>query len=525
MTFTFPKILRFAVTLILITTTALAQQASTRTEKEQSSYRSAMTEADRKIADAEKQHSEVMENEEYLTTFIGPRLTGSPGMQKASQWTLEMFRKYGLDAHLESSTIPHAWIRGNDWGELLTPVDHPMTVRSSAWSAPTPGPVTGRLLVVNSATKPQDILAHPEKYKGAIILTDEPAGPLTLPANPANAYEAVVGKGEEPPQLSNPEWVQQLIQGLQNLIQIRSALVKAGAIALLMDSHKPNATLVTGDAAFPAYERSALASAYVSHPDYQWLLRLARAGQGTFKINLEGKFSDGPAPVANTVAQIRGSEHPDEQVIIAGHLDSWDLGEGAVDNGTGAMAVLEAARLLKSLGWAPKRTLTFILFYGEEQGVVGSNKFVQDHASEMDKIDAMLVDDTGTGRITSISLEDFWSTGPLMREIYQPLQDVFDLDPITNEYFSSSDHVPFQQAGVPAFFCAQEPAQYGFAHHSTDDVFEIVQPEALRQQAAVLAAWMWNVSEMPDALPHHPKGPGIEDLLKKVIESMPKPSN
>jgi Zn-dependent M28 family amino/carboxypeptidase len=213
--------------------------------------------------------------------------------------------------------------------------------------------------------------------------------------------------------------------------------------------------------------------------------------------------------VANTVAQIKGSLHPDEQVIIGAHLDSWDLGEGAVDNGTGAMAVLEAARLLKSLGWTPKRTLTFVLFYGEEQGEQGSRAFVHDHAGALEKIDACLIDDVGAGRITSLSLGDQWSTGPLLAQAYRPLQETFDLDPISNEAMGGSDHDQFQLAGVPAYLAIQDAAHYGYAHHTTDDSFVLVQPEALRQQAAVLAAWMWNVSEMSQALPHAAKRPGV----------------
>ena len=170
-------------------------------------------------------------------------------------------------------------------------------------------------------------------------------------------------------------------------------------------------------------------------------------------------------------------------------------------------ATLEAARLLKSLGWTPKRTLTFILFTGEEQGGVGARTFLKNHASEIGKMDAALIDDTGTGHITSISLENFWSTGPLMQQVYRPLQEVFDLDPMSTQYFGSSDHVEFQRAGVAGYFAVQEAAHYGYAHHSTDDVFEIVNPEALKEQAALLAAWMWNVSEMPESFPRHPKAP------------------
>ncbi|HJT69772.1 MAG TPA: M20/M25/M40 family metallo-hydrolase [Terriglobales bacterium] len=225
-------------------------------------------------------------------------------------------------------------------------------------------------------------------------------------------------------------------------------------------------------------------------------------------MDLEGDSAPHPVQVSNVVAQIKGSAQPDEQVIIGAHLDSWDLGEGAVDNGTGTVAVLEAGRLLKSFGRIPRRSLTFVLFYGEEQGEMGSRAFVKEHAAELDKIDAVLIDDPGAGRITGIPLEDLWSTGPLMEEIYQPLSRVFNLDPISNELLNGSDHDQFLLAGVPAYLAIQAPAHYGYAHHSTDDVFELVEPDALREQAAVLAAWMWNTSQMPTSFPHHKHRPG-----------------
>ena len=219
--------------------------------------------------------------------------------------------------------------------------------------------------------------------------------------------------------------------------------------------------------------------------------------------NLRNSFSDKPAPVAITVAEIKGSELPDERVIVGGHLDSWDLGQGALDNGTGAMAVLEAARTLHALGWKPKRTVTFVLFTGEEQGGIGADTYVKNHASELAKTDAVLVLDTGTGKVYSIALENLWETGPLMSEIYQPLQEVFDLQPLSTRYFGASDHVEFLDKGVPAYFCMQVPAQYRQAHHSQTDTFDKVIPDQINQGAALLAAWAWNVSEMPPPLPHH----------------------
>jgi Zn-dependent M28 family amino/carboxypeptidase len=220
-------------------------------------------------------------------------------------------------------------------------------------------------------------------------------------------------------------------------------------------------------------------------------------------VDVRGSFSSGPAAVSSVVAEIKGSEKPDERVIIGAHLDSWDLGQGAVDNGTGATAVLEAARAIAALGWKPKRTLTFVLFTGEEQGGLGAETYVSRHANELANIQAVLVHDTGTGKVMSISLQDLFETGSLMSEIYTPLQEIFDIGPLTMRVFRASDHVEFLDRGVPAYFCIQQPDHYREAHHSQADTFDKVIPEEVNQGAALLAGWAWNASEIPERLPHH----------------------
>jgi Zn-dependent M28 family amino/carboxypeptidase len=243
--------------------------------------------------------------------------------------------------------------------------------------------------------------------------------------------------------------------------------------------------------------------AFITHEDYDLIYRLAKAGPVQMKVRLTGQLT-GPQPAAITVAEIKGSQFPDERVIIGGHLDSWDLGQGAVDNGTGAMATLEAARTLKALGWKPKRTITFILFTGEEEGGIGADTFLKNHAAEIPKMDAILIHDTGTGKVFSIALEDEYETASLMTEIYTPIQEVFDIMPLSTRNFGSSDQVPFMRQGVPGYFCVQKPAHYREAHHSQTDTFDKVIPDEINEGAALLASWAWNVSEMPPPLPHHP---------------------
>ncbi|HVH88586.1 MAG TPA: M28 family peptidase, partial [Terriglobales bacterium] len=319
------------------------QPQPTRSEQDKRSYRSAMEQADQKIADEEKAHSELMKNLEYLTTEIGARLTGSPQMNRASEWTLQRFKDYGIDAHLETTEIPHSWTRGQDTAEITAPLRKSIEIRSAGWSKATNGPVSGNVYFLNS-NNPSEMEKYKGKLKGAIIMMRAPA---ELPSDaevPNNAYDAVI-----PPSQGLPR------PGGRARFRQRQQMMKAaadeGAAVVLTDSGKPDSLFNMGS--YSRYEPSQLPIAFLTHEDYSLIHRLLQAGAVTMKVNLTGTFSPGPAKVSITVAEIKGSEHPDERVIIGGHLDSWDLGQGAVDNGTGAMAVLEAARTLHTLGWKP----------------------------------------------------------------------------------------------------------------------------------------------------------------------------
>jgi carboxypeptidase Q len=466
--------------------------APLRTDDAKKAYKTAMEEADQKIGAEVKSHSELMKNLEYLTTEIGARLTGSKQMQQASDWTLKRFRDYGIDAHLETTEIPHAYYRGADTAEIVTPISRRIEVRALGWSKATPGEVSGKVALVSL----EDVSKLKGKLKGAVILLGKPT---EIPADPEeNAYDAVIAPDRGLAKVAR--------MGFQERIKMMTALSQEEPAVVLLDSGKTDNLFNMGS--FSRYQPSSIPLGFVTHEDFSLLYRLATEGTVALKVNLAGTFSPGPVPASITVAEIRGSEFPDERVIIGGHLDSWDLGQGALDNGTGSMAVLEAARTLKALGWKPKRTITFILFTGEEQGGVGVETFMKNHAGEIPKMDAALVHDTGTGKVFSIALENLYETAPLMGEIYEPLREVFDLQPLSTRYFGSSDHVAFLRAGVPSYFCIQAPAHYREAHHSQTDTFDKVIPDEINEGAALLAAWVWNVSEMPAPLPHHAASAG-----------------
>jgi carboxypeptidase Q len=478
-----------------------ATQAPQRSGKQREAYRRAMVEADRKINNEVKAHSELMKNLEYLTTQIGPRLTGSPQMQAASEWTRQRFQDYGIDVHLETTQIAHGWTRGLETAEITSPIQQRIAIHAFGWSKGTDGDVSGQVMALNIEI-PTDFDKYKGKLKGMIVMIRKPADLSKLDPNPANAYDAVIPPSDGK---SGQEMTfAQRIQLLKQVIAEQPALV-------VLDSGKTDSLYTMTGGMFPPYAPTEVPIAFLTHENYDLLYRLRQTGPVTMKFNLHDTFTDKSVPASITVAEIKGSEHPDERVIVGGHLDSWDLGQGALDNGTGAMATLEAARALKALGWKPKRTITFILFTGEEEGGVGADMFVHQHAAEMPKVDAVLIHDTGTGKVFSIALENLTETVPLMQEIYKPLQDVFDMEPLSTRFFGSSDHMQFLDAGVPAYFCVQLPAHYREAHHSQTDTFDKVIPDQINEGAALLAAWAWNVSEMPQALPHHPPGASGEE--------------
>jgi Zn-dependent M28 family amino/carboxypeptidase len=254
------------------------------------------------------------------------------------------------------------------------------------------------------------------------------------------------------------------------------------------------------------YDIAPIPAAFVSSESYGLIWRLLQRGPVELELDIKNSIGDKPVEVYNTVAEIRGSEKPDEIVILGAHLDSWDLGTGSTDNGTGSMVVLEAARALQKLGLQPKRTIRFVLFSGEEQGLNGSRAYVEAHKDELPKISAALIHDTGTGRVVSISLMRNYQDLEAMEKVVAPLRSLNLLE-LSVRWMTGSDHASFEAAGVPGFFCVQEPAQYFETHHSQADTFDQAHEADLVEGAQVMAAWAYNVAQLPELLPRKPAPP------------------
>lgn len=439
-------------------------------------------------------HSEQMENLRYLTDIIGARLTGTEALQRASEWTAERFRAYGLsNVHLEAWSIAHSWKRGVARARVVSPTSQPLAAEAAGWSPDTAGTVRGRLVYI-SARKVEDLEQYRGKLRDTIVITTEPTTRQRVEERPVQPREP----------RPEPDF-----EALRRFAAERDAFFKEeGVLGLLRDSDK-SFGLFQMSTSTRTFEPTPLPTAYLSPESYDLLWRLLQNEKEVeLELTLEGnKFSDGPVEVYNTVAELAGSEKPEEVVILGAHLDSWDLATGATDDGTGVTAVMEAARALVKLGLRPKRTIRFVLFTGEEQGLHGSREYVESHKEELDKISAVLVHDSGTGRVETIALQGNPQAYEVVRQALAPFRQLIGLKELSLQTSRGSDHHSFNRSGVPGFYCSLERANYSQTHHSQADTFDKVVRDDVVNGAQVLAVFAYNVAQLDSLLPRRPAEP------------------
>lgn len=447
-------------------------------------------------------HSEVMENLEHLSDAIGPRLTGSPQLKAANEWAAEMFRKYGLsNVHQEPWTIAHGWARGTAEARIVSPAEHPLTIASAGWAPGTNGKLRGPVVYFDAPTV-ADFEKYRGKLKGAIVIYQQPKS--LSPAAPENPYAELIRPMQAPPPPAGQPPAAPPYAAMAALGRARTEFFrKEGVAVVLRDANKPHGLLNMTGIGGEKFEVGGIPTAFITGEGYRMIWRLLQHGPVQLEVEISNTFSKEPVQVYNTVAEIPGAEKPDEVVIVGAHLDSWDLGTGSTDNGTGSMAVLEAARALAKLNLKPKRTIRFVLFTGEEEGLVGSKQYVEAHKNELAKISGVLVHDTGTGRVLTLGLHDNYQDREIVDQVIAPLRDLKLLEPSMLRSFGT-DHASFNEAGVPGFWCVQDTAEYSKTHHSQSDTFDKVWKDDLVQGAQVLAAWAYNTAELPEMLPRRP---------------------
>src|SRR6202171_140262 len=491
------RVFTFVFAALLVLTVVRAGSARTAGDEA-----SAFAAEDAQILSEVRHHSQVVENPWYLSDEIGPRLTGSPQLKQANDWTAAKFREYGLtNVHLEPWTIAHSWTRGTAQARIVSPAGHPLTIASAGWSPGTNGVVRGPVVYFDAKTK-EDFEKFRGKLKGAIVIYQEPES--LSPLKPENLNRDLIRPMQSPPPVKGQPPAPSPFAALQEAARARNEFFKQeGVAAVLRDSNKPPGLLNITGLGGGKFEIGVIPTAFVTGEGYRMLFRMLKHGKVEVEIEMTNSFGDKPMDVFNTVAEIRGSERPDEVVILGAHLDSWDLGTGSTDNGTGSMAVLEAARTLAKLNLKPKRTIRFVLFSGEEEGLVGSAKYADAHKDELEKISGVLVHDTGTGRVLTLGLHDNYQDREIVDEVLAPLKELKLLEPTMRRTFGT-DHASFDEVGVPGFFVVQDSAEYNQTHHSQSDTFDKVWKDDLNQGVQVMAAWAYNTAQLPAMLPRRP---------------------
>jgi hypothetical protein len=474
------------------------------------SQSSGLTDTDKKII-ADTANSQLMKNLEYLCDVIGPRVTGSDALKRANEWTAERFKEYGLEnVHLENWKFGVQWTRGESTARLLEPRVSPLTVAQMAWTPGTNGPVTGPVVLVD-IKKAEDTVKYVGKLKNAFVLLGPPSDLPAVPrVSPLRLPDTVAPPRQRPPMDS--AMVQRFRRGGGLRDTINRILRDEGIACIIRDADKDQGLLnMTGSPANVAgmgFQRPGapppappMTTVFMTHEHYALLYRLLQRGENVrMEMNLRCSFGAEPVDAYNTVADIRGTEKPDEMVMIGGHLDSWDLAPGATDDGTGTMAILEVARTLKAIGATPKRTIRFVMFSGEEEGLLGSRAYVQSHLADTTKISACFVMDIGSGKLRGIALQGRENVKPIMDSILAPFKSMGVID-VNLRNQGGTDHLSFDRVGIPGFSFIQDPLEYGKTHHSQTDTFDHVSKDDVYEATIVMASTVLKVANLPDMLP------------------------
>jgi carboxypeptidase Q len=429
--------------------------------------------------------SPLEENLRRLTDEVGGRVTGSPQMTKAVDWAVAAFRVEGVDVHTEKYTLPLTWSEGETRLELLEPVKFPIRLVAEGWSPATPaGGIDANLIDIGYGSE-QDFARAGGAAKDAILLAWTDLG---------SSWADLFNEYTQPP-------------------AVIDRALKSGAAAILWMGARERLLLYrhtnTGDAKLDRIPQAILA-----REDAMRLARTISAYPGKVRVRFSMPNKIGPAiEQENVVGEIRGREKPDEAVILGAHLDSWDLGTGALDNGCNAALVIEAARAIKATGLVPRRTIRFVLFSGEEQGMYGSWQYALAHRAELDKIRAVVVFDSGVGRMTGYSLTGRADIEDGVREILKPLAS-WDVTHHTLDGDIGTDNWDFFLEGVPTLVAEQDEANYLPNYHAASDTLDKVDIRELKINTALAALTAWGLADRAEPLGKRLSRAETERLLK-----------
>lgn len=472
------------------------------------------------------EQSQVMDLAAWMTDVYGPRLTGSPMLDKATDWAVKTLKDWGLEnVHTENwGPFGRGWELKKFSMNAVAPTYYPIIAYPKAWSPAVKGTLTGEVIYLDAATE-GDLQKFKGKLKGKFVMLDTARMVEEWYEGPAK-------------RLDDKELLQMANAGAPNSGMFRNFqgfntgftaalwkfLYEEKPLCIIDRSFKGDLGVVfaTGARAKEGQARDknaeVLPQVTMGIEYYNRLFRLLKKNMPvTLAMELDAVYTNPDEMEANIIAEIPGTDLKEEVVMFGAHFDSWHNGTGATDNAAGSSVMMEAARILmqtiKETGIKPRRTLRIALWTGEEQGLLGSRGYAQQHFAEMkdrsvtglkdeqSKISAYYNLDNGTGRIRGVFLQGNDKVMPIFRAWLDPFKDL-DATTLTLQNTGGTDHLAFDAVGIPGFQFIQDPIAYSTrTHHSNMDNWDHLSSEDLKQAATIVASFVWHTSQRNEKLP------------------------
>jgi len=411
----------------------------------------------------------------YLTELsddVGARVTGSAQAQKAIEWGEAKMRAIGLEnVHAEKWQLWRGWTRGTAQAELLTPLRHTLHVDAMGWTGSTPaGGAEGDVVEVNMFDLDNEI-KNASRLSGKVAL-------VVTQGQPSKSFMQLFAEFGDFLKAANKEGAIAVIGG------------QGGGMAAGMNLTHTGILGFDDDFAIPVVSMTA--------EDQGQLERyIARGLTPRVRFNVQNTFTSGPVESANVVGEIRGRENPEQVLVVGGHLDSWDLSEGSTDNGMGTSCTLGAADAIVRSGMKPRRTIRFVLFTGEEQGLDGSFAYVKQHQAEMANHLGSLILDNGQGPVRAFQLGGRDDLVSAFQPFAAALADIRVVK-VDDKVEDGTDTLPFSMAGLPGINMDQDSPEYKYTHHSAADALEAVKPDILAQDTTLMALAAYWIADRPE---------------------------
>ncbi|HET7710526.1 MAG TPA: M20/M25/M40 family metallo-hydrolase [Thermoanaerobaculia bacterium] len=478
-------------------------------------------------------NSKVMEIASELLDEVGARLTGSPNMKRANEWTRDKLTSFGLsNARLEGwGPFGRGWSYESVSVRMLAPEVAQLSALPKAWAPGTNGPIRGTPFKIKLETK-EDLEKAKGKLAGKIVMTSEPRELRVHDKAALSRYDeaglASLSRYEVPRSRGTPE---EFVRRREFRREFAKFLTEEKALAVMeQGSHDGGLFIVQSAGSQKPEDPTPVPTVTLSAEHYQRIARLLdRKKDVVIELDVKARFHDEDRMAYNTVAEIPGTDKSGEVVMLGAHLDSWHGGTGATDNGAGVVAAMEAVRILKAIGVAPRRTIRIALWSGEEQGLLGSRAYVAQHfgsrpeptdPKERDlpasmrrekrplnlkpdhsRLSAYFNMDNGTGRIRGIYAQENVAAGKIFESWLDAVRDLGTTN-VTMRNTGSTDHIAFDDVGLPGFQFIQDAVEYDTrTHHTNYDTYERLQRDDLMQAAVVMATFVWETANRREMMP------------------------